>query len=361
MPDRVVTLSQFVLQQEREHPEASGEFTSVLLDIALAAKMINKAVVRAGLVDVIGGTGQTNVQGEKVQKLDVFAHETIMRVLASTGQLAVVASEEDEDIVPVPKGAPIGKYVVNFDPLDGSSNIDANVNIGTIFSILPRLTRTGHGTLEDVLQAGRRQLCAGYVLYGSSTMLVYTTGDGVHGFTFEPSIGEFLLSHPSIKTPERGHIYSVNEGNYARWMDGVKRYVDWLNMSDQATNRPYSARYVGSLVADFHRNLLYGGIYLYPGDLKNPHGKLRLLYEAAPLAFVAEQAGGCASDGSRRIMELPPSAVHQRTPLFLGSPLDVRECEQFIQDKHPAIHAERRAGDGLRTSVLGTRATSESS
>jgi len=349
MPGRIVTLSQFVLQQEREHPEASGEFTSVLLDIALAAKMINKAVVRAGLVDVLGATGDINVQGERVQKLDVFAHETIMRVLGSTGQLAVVASEEDEDIVQVPEGAPIGRYVVNFDPLDGSANIDANVNIGTIFSILPRLTRSGRGTLEDVLQAGRRQLCAGYVLYGSSTMLVYTTGDGVHGFTFEPSIGEFLLSHPNIRTPARGRIYSVNEGNYARWLDGVKRYVDWLKASDSATGRPYSARYVGSLVADFHRNLLYGGIYLYPSDLKNPHGKLRLLYEAAPLAFVAEQAGGAASDGSRRIMELPPSALHQRTPLFIGSPDDVRECEEFIQDKHPAIRAERRGGQPLPT------------
>ncbi len=194
MINRAVTLSQFVLQQERDHPEASGEFTSVLLDIALAAKMINKAVVRAGLVDVLGATGTTNVQGERVQKLDVFAHETIMMVLGSTGQLAVVASEEDEGIVPMPDGAPIGKYVVNFDPLDGSSNIDANVNIGTIFSILPRISRKGHGTVEDCLQAGRRQLCAGYVLYGTTTMLVYTTGDGVHGFTFEPSIGEFLLS-----------------------------------------------------------------------------------------------------------------------------------------------------------------------
>jgi fructose-1,6-bisphosphatase I len=348
MPQRAVTLSQFVLQQERAHPEASGEFTSVLLDIALAAKMINAAVIRAGLVDVLGATGETNVQGEKVQKLDVYAHQTIMRVLGSTGQLAVVASEEDEDIVQVSEGAPIGKYVVNFDPLDGSSNIDANVNIGTIFSILPRLTRSGRGTLEDVLQAGRRQLCAGYVLYGSSTMLVYTTGDGVHGFTYEPSVGEFLLSLPSIRTPARGRIYSVNEGNYARWSDGIKRYIDWLKMTDPDTNRPYSARYVGSLVADFHRNLLYGGIYLYPGDARIPNGKLRLLYEAAPLAFVAEQAGGAASDGTRRIMEIAPATLHQRTPLLLGSPEDVRECESFVQDRHPAIHTERRGGSAAR-------------
>lgn len=339
---RAITLSQFVLQQEREHPEASGEFTSVLLDIALAAKMINKAVVRAGLADVIGATGDVNVQGERVQKLDVFAHETIMRVLGSTGQLAVVASEEDEGIVPMPDDAPIGKYVVNFDPLDGSSNIDANVNIGTIFSILPRITRKGQGTIEDCLQAGRRQMCAGYVLYGSSTMLVYTTGDGVHGFTYEPSIGEFLLSHADIRTPKRGHIYSVNEGNYARWSDGMKRYADWLKVEDKATDRPYSMRYVGSLVADFHRNLLYGGIYLYPGDAKNPNGKLRLLYEAAPLAFVAEQAGGAASDGTRRIMDIAPSSLHQRTQLFLGSPDDVADCEAFLQGRHEGLNLERR-------------------
>jgi len=342
MIGRAVTLSQFVLQQERDHPEASGEFTSVLLDIALAAKMINKAVIRAGLVDVLGATGTTNVQGERVQKLDVFAHETIMNVLGSTGQLAVVASEEDEGIVPMPDGAPIGKYVVNFDPLDGSSNIDANVNIGTIFSILPRISRKGHGTVEDCLQAGRRQLCAGYVLYGTTTMLVYTTGDGVHGFTYEPSIGEFLLSHPNIRTPERGRIYSVNEGNYAKWPVGVRRYVDWLKAEDKATGRPYSARYVGSLVADFHRNLLYGGIYLYPGDAKNPNGKLRLLYEGAPLAFIAEQAGGAASNGSQRIMDVAPASLHQRSPLFLGSPVDVRECEEFISGRHEALSAERR-------------------
>ena len=295
MGERGITLAQFVLQQERLHPEASGQFTSLLLDIALAAKMINKAVIRAGLVDVLGETGETNVQGERVQKLDKFAHETIMKVLGSTGQLAVIASEEDEDIVQVRDGAPIGRYVVNFDPLDGSS-----------------------------------------------TMLVYTTGDGVHGFTFEPSIGEFLLSHPNIRTPKRGHIYSVNEGNYVSWSEGVKRYVDWLKCDDKATGRPYSARYVGSLVADFHRNLLYGGIYIYPGDKKNPNGKLRLLYEAAPLAFVAEQAGGAASNGCQRIMEMAPSALHQRTPLFLGSPEDVADAESFVQEKHSHVTSERR-------------------
>src|SRR5262245_39142631 len=345
---RSITLSQFLLQQEREYPGASGQFTGVLTDIALAAKMINREVTRAGLVDILGYTGSENVHGEKVQKLDRFAHDVITRVLGSTGQLAVLASEEDEEIIPVPGGQPVGKYVVNFDPLDGSSNINANVNIGTIFSILPRLTRKGSGGLADCLQPGYRQLAAGYVMYGSSTMLVYTTGDGVHGFTFEPSVGEFLLSHPEIRTPDRGHIYSVNEGNYCKWEDGVKRYVDWLKMDDAATGRPYSSRYVGSLVADFHRNLLYGGIFLYPGDRKNKEGKLRVLYEAAPLAFIAEQAGGPASDGRRRIMELEPRSLHQRTPLFLGSPKDVVECEAFVQNKHEAVTADRRAVNHVR-------------
>ena len=349
MYSRAVTLGQFLLQQERLHPEATGEFTSVLMDIALASKMINREVIRAGLTDVLGYTGAQNVHGERVQKLDRFAHETIYRVLGSTGQLAVLASEEDENVIQVPEGQPVGKYVVNLDPLDGSSNINANVNIGTIFSVLRRVTRKGAGTLEDCLQSGRRQLCAGYVMYGSSTMLVYSTGHGVHAFTYEPSVGEYLLSHPEIKTPRRGRIYSVNEGNYIHWSDGVKRYVDWLKIDDAATGRPYSARYVGSLVADFHRNLLYGGIFLYPGDRKNPNGKLRVLYEAAPLAFIAEEAGGAASDGQRRILDLEPRALHERTPLFLGSAEDVAECESFVQNRNPAITAERR-GNGVRAS-----------
>jgi fructose-1,6-bisphosphatase I len=348
MPDRAVTLSQFILEQERQHPGATGEFTNLLNDIALAAKMINREVIRAGLVDILGYTGSQNVHGEKVQKLDRFAHEVIYRVLGSTGQLAVLASEEDENVIPVPTGQPVGKYVVNFDPLDGSSNINAGVNIGTIFSLLPRVTRSGSGTAEDCVQPGRRQLAAGYVMYGSSTMLVYTTGDGVHGFTFEPSLGEFLLSHSDIRIPERGKIYSINEGNYFRWDDGVKRYIDWLKLDDGASGRPYSARYVGSLVADFHRNLLYGGVFLYPADQKNPHGKLRLLYEAAPLAFIVEQAGGAASDGARPILDIEPKALHEKTPLILGSPVDVKEAEQFIQNTHPAVTVERRVVNHVR-------------
>ncbi|HTM58641.1 MAG TPA: class 1 fructose-bisphosphatase [Candidatus Udaeobacter sp.] len=342
MYSRAVTLAQFLEQEERKHPEATGEFTSVLMDIALASKMINREVVRAGLVDILGYTGGQNVHGEKVQKLDQFAHQTITRVLGSTGQLAVLASEEDEDIINVPEGAPVGKYVVNFDPLDGSSNINAGVNIGTIFSMLPRITRRGGGSLQDCLQPGVRQLCAGYVMYGSSTMLVYTTGHGVHAFTYEPSIGEYLLSQTEIRIPKRGHIYSVNEGNYSQWTDGVKRYIDYLKVDDAATHRPYSSRYVGSLVADFHRNLLYGGIFLYPGDRKNPSGKLRVLYEAAPLALIVEEAGGLATNGEKRILDLSPHELHERTPLFIGSPDDVRECETFVQGKNPAITMERR-------------------
>ncbi|TMQ71707.1 MAG: class 1 fructose-bisphosphatase [Candidatus Eisenbacteria bacterium] len=348
MTQRSMTLSQFILQQEHRHPESSGEFTRLLIDVALAAKMINREVTRAGLVDILGYTGAENVHGEKVQKLDVFAHEVIARVLGSTGQLAVLASEEDEDILSVNENRAPGRYVVNFDPLDGSSNINANVNIGTIFSILPRVTRSGPGGLQDVLQPGIRQLAAGYVMYGSSTMLIYTQGNGVHGFTFEPSLGEFLLSHPLIRTPPRGRIYSVNESNYFQWSEGVKRYVDWLKQPDGSSGRPYSARYIGSLVADFHRNLLYGGIFLYPPDQKNPSGKLRLLYEAAPLAYIAEQAGGAASDGHQPIMQIAPSELHQKTPLILGSAEDVRDCELFMQEKHKAVTAERRMSNPVR-------------
>jgi len=348
MYSRAVTLSQFILQQQRLHSEATGEFTHLLNDIQLAAKMINREVIRAGLTDVLGYTGAQNVHGERVQLLDLFAHQTISRVLGSTGQLAVMASEEDEDVIPVPKEIPAGSYVVNFDPLDGSSNINAGVNIGTIFSVLPRVTNSGPGTLEDCLQCGKQQVCAGYVMYGSSTVLVYTTGQGVHGFTFEPDVGEFLLSYPDIRSPERGRIYSVNEGNYAKWSKGMRRYVDWLKEEDEPTGRPYSARYIGSLVADFHRNLLYGGLYLYPGDLKNPSGKLRLLYEAAPLAFIAEQAGGAATDGKKRIMDIVPERLHQRTPLVIGSRRDVEECMQFMGDKHPGTKRDRRVRSEVR-------------
>ena len=333
MPEGPVTLSQFILAGERRHPAASGEFTGLITDLAVACKVINREVVRAGLTELLGDEGSRNVHGEKVQRLDRFAHDVVHRALAHNGQLAVCASEESEDIIPATDAHPPGKYVVNFDPLDGSSNIAANINIGTIFSILPRVTGEGPGTVRDCLQAGDRQVAAGYVLYGSSTMLVYTTGDGVHGFTFEPSIGEFLLSHPNITTPERGRIYSVNEGNTARWDAGLRRYIDWLKADEPSDGRPYSGRYVGSLVADFHRNLLYGGIFMYPSDTGHPGGKLRVIYECSPLAFVAEQAGGAASDGHGRVMEIVPETLHERSPLFIGSTHDVATCERFLRER----------------------------
>ncbi|MBM3308416.1 MAG: class 1 fructose-bisphosphatase [Candidatus Eisenbacteria bacterium] len=327
-----MTLSQFVLAEERRHPGASGEFTGLITDLAIACKVINREVVRAGLTDLLGWDGVRNVHGEKVQRLDAFAHEVIHRALAQTGQLAVCASEESEDVIPPHEGCECGKYVVNFDPLDGSSNIDADVNIGTIFSILPRVTGCGPGTVEDCLQPGGRQVAAGYVIYGPSTILVYTTGEGVHGFTFDPGIGEFLLSHANVRMPERGRIYSANEGNAAGWAPGVRRYVEWLKASEPSDGRPYSSRYVGSLVADFHRNLLYGGIFMYPADSAHASGKLRVLYECSPLAFIAEQAGGAATDGRRRILEIVPRTLHERTPLFIGSRRDVRECAGFMAE-----------------------------
>lgn len=330
---RVVTLERHIMEQERRFPAATGEFSNLLTQVCLAAKIIRREVTRAGLVDIIGSLGAVNATGDVQQKLDVFAHETIIRALDHTGQLYAVASEESETIVPVPDHHPRGKYVVNFDPLDGSSNIDVGVSIGTTFSILPRVTQEGEPSERDCLQPGVRQVAAGYVMYGSSTVLVYTTGQGVHQFIYDASVGEFLLVQENVRVPARGKIYSVNEGNAERWEDGIKRYVAWLKMEDPATNRPYSQRYVGTMVADVHRTLFKGGIFFYPGDRKNPHGKLRYLYEAAPLAFLAEQAGGAASDGVRRIMDIQPTTLHERTPLFIGSVEDVRIAEEFVQGK----------------------------
>jgi fructose-1,6-bisphosphatase I len=328
----VVTIERFIIEQERQLPDATGELSNLLYDVALAAKIISRNVRRAGLADILGEQGTTNVQGEMQQKLDVFANETIRNSVQHTGRTCVLASEEDEEPVPVPPGRPVGKYVLLYDPLDGSSNIDVNVPIGTIFSIHRRLTpEGGPGTLEDCLQPGRTQVAAGYVLYGSSTMLVYTTAQGVHGFTLEPSIGEFLLSYPSIRTPEIGRYYSVNESNWNRWTLPMHRVVAAFkngSLEDGITAR--NARYVGSLVADFHRNLISGGIFLYPADTKSPHGKLRLLYEAAPLAFVAEQAGGAATDGTGPILDVEPRALHQRVPLVVGSKADVEFATSIL-------------------------------
>ncbi|MFN7956211.1 MAG: class 1 fructose-bisphosphatase [bacterium] len=329
MPD-AMTLNRFILSTEHRHPGATGEFSALLSHIALAAKVIQRAVSHAGLVDVLGATGAVNVQGEEVKKLDVFANETMVRMFQYPGLLCTMASEEEEDVIPIGEGFPLGKYILNFDPLDGSSNIDANVNIGTIFSIHRRRSEAGPGTAADCMQPGRDQVCAGYVLYGTSTMLVFTTGEGVHGFTLDPSVGEFLLSHRDIRIPARGSIYSTNEGNYQLWSEGMRRYVDRLKTIDKANNLPYKARYIGSLVADFHRTLLYGGIFLYPADSKSPRGKLRLLYEAAPLAMVCEQAGGAATTGSERILDIVPNRLHQRVPLIIGSAEDVAEVERYL-------------------------------
>ncbi|MFQ5825265.1 MAG: class 1 fructose-bisphosphatase [bacterium] len=333
MIPKLVTIERHITETQRKFPQATGEFSALLNDIALAAKVIAREVNKAGLVDVLGFTGETNIHGEQVQKLDEYADSIIFKALDHTGRLCVMASEEQPNIIPIPEHLPCGKYALLYDPLDGSSNIDANVSIGTIFSIYRKISSGERGSLEDCLQQGMEQVAAGYIIYGSSTMLVFTTGNGAHGFTYDPSVGEFLLSHDTIKIPKRGKIYSVNEGNSERWEEGTKKYINYVKQMDKETNRPYSSRYIGSLVADFHRNLLYGGIFLYPADKKNPKGKLRLMYEANPLAFIVEQAGGYASDGQQRILDIHPEFIHQRTPLIIGSYENVKTAEAFIQGK----------------------------
>jgi fructose-1,6-bisphosphatase I len=327
---QIITIERHITEQQRRYPEATGVFSDLLYDIALVAKIIARETCRAGLADVLGLAGKTNVQGEQQMKLDVFAHEAMVRMNCYTGRLAVMASEEVEDIIPVPEEYGIGRYVLLFDPLDGSSNIDVNVSIGTIFAIYRRLRMDGAGALADCLQVGRRLVASGYVIYGSSTMMVYTTGQGVHGFTLDPTMGEFLLSHPDIRMPTRPKYYSVNHGCEQYWSAGVKRFTRWLQgMDEEAPRKPLSSRYIGSLVADFHRNLLEGGVFYYPADTRNPGGKLRLVYEAIPLAFVAEQAGGYASDGRRDILDVQPGSLHQRTPLFIGNRDLVERAEEF--------------------------------
>ncbi len=335
----LTTIEKFILEQESKFPEATGELSNLLYDIALAAKIIAAAIRRAGLVDILGGLGARNVQGEEQQKLDVFANETIKNCLKHTGRVCAMASEEDEDIIPIPPEYPAGKYAVLYDPLDGSSNIDVNAAVGTIFSIYRRVSMEGRGTVADVLQPGCKQVAAGYAMYGSSTMLVYTTGQGVHGFTLDPTIGEFLLSHPRIVTPRVGMYYSVNESNFGRWSKGIQAAVRGLKGERPDRLKPKNSRYAGSLVADFHRNLIAGGIFLYPADTKNPQGKLRLLYEASPMAFLAEQAEGSATDGVTRILDIVPRSLHQRTPLVIGS----REDVGFVADTLREV-AERQSG-----------------
>lgn len=323
---KITTVQQHILDQERLYPGATGDFTALLTSLTVAAKIISREVNKAGLAKIIGETGETNIQGEKVQKLDEFSQDTICRTMGHSGHVCVMASEESENIIPIPDGGTHGKYVLMFDPLDGSSNIDVNASIGTIFSVHHKISSGNEdGSLEDCLQIGTKQLAAGYFIYGSSTMMVYTTGQGVHGFTLDPSLGEFLLSHENIKTAPRGKIYSINEGNACQWDAGTRAYIDYVKGVDKADGRPYSLRYIGSLVADFHRNLLKGGIFLYPG----PKGKLRLLYEAAPLAMIVEQAGGAATTGEQRILEIVPTSLHQRVPLIIGSSKDVAQYQEF--------------------------------
>ncbi len=334
----IVTIERHIIEEERSHAGASGAFSNVLRDMALAAKVISRQVNMAGLVDILGKVGHRNVQGEAVQKLDVFAQDVIYRAMDHTGHLCCMASEEVEDFIPIPDKFPAGNYVLLFDPLDGSSNIDVNVSIGTIFSIQRRISGHERGSLEDCLQPGRRQLAAGYVVYGSSTMLVYTTGAGVHGFTLDPSIGEFLLSHENIRIPEPPtRYYSINEAYADRWSPGITRFVEELKGPETTrTGGGFSSRYIGSLVADFHRTLLRGGIFMYPADEKSPRGKLRLLYEANPLAFLAEQAGGRASDGTRDILDVEATELHQRTPLFIGSSTLVDRVEELLKGESAA-------------------------
>lgn len=330
---QISTIERVILDEQYTHPEATGVLTSLLYDLALAGKVIASKTTRAGLAEILGRTHEINVQGEEVKKLDRFADQTMIRLNDHTGRIAVMVSEEHPDILPIPSKYPVGKYVLLFDPLDGSSNIDFNIPIGTIFAIYRRISEEGPGTLEDCLQPGRDMVAAGYVLYGSSTMLVYSAGNGVHGFTLDPSVCEFLLSNRRIRIPGEPTYFSVNLGLRERWSEGVRRYSDYLQ-SLGGENKGLSLRYVGSLVADFHRTLLSGGIFYYPGDIrdtKRASGKLRLAYEAAPLAFIAEQAGGYASDGCQNILDIQPQTLHQRTPLFIGNRDLVEKAEEFIR------------------------------
>ncbi len=332
--DAFMTLEQFIIDQQGRFPHSSGAFSRLLRDISVAAKIVNRDIRRAGLVDIFGTTGQVNVHGEVQQKLDAMAHEEFVRALRRGGECCLIGSEEHAEAIPLrPNGEGDGRYIVLLDPLDGSSNVDVNVSVGTIFSIYRLPDDCDTPTLEAALQPGTQQVAAGYVVYGSSTMLVYTTGDGVNGFTLDPSIGEFILSHPNIRIPKTGTIYSINEGNFNSFEEGLRRFIRWAQEEDPETGRPFLTRYIGSFVSDFHRNLLKGGIYMYPATKKNPEGKLRLMYEANPMAFIVEQAGGRASDGHRRILEIVPQKLHQRTPLFIGSEALVSMVEAFLQGR----------------------------
>jgi fructose-1,6-bisphosphatase I len=328
-----LTLGRFIVQNQASHQGATEEFSSLLTQIGLVGKLIAQELRRAGLLNILGTTGETNVQGERVKKLDVIANDTFVKVFQHSGYVCALASEEMEKPISIPGNWPHGKYMLLFDPLDGSSNTDCNMPLGAIFSVL-KYDRTDRlPTEEEMVRRGTEQVAAGYLLYGASTMLVYTVGQGVYGFTLEPGIGEYLLSHEQIRIPERGKIYAVNEGNYLKWPAGTRKYIDSLKVVDKPNSRPYSGRYSGCLVADVHRILLGGGIYLYPGEIDKPDGKLRLLYEANPLALVVERAGGKASTGTSRILDVEPKKLHQRVPLLIGSRRDVEQAEAHIQGR----------------------------
>jgi fructose-1,6-bisphosphatase I len=334
----ITTLSEFIIERQAEFPYASGDLSRLLSDIGIASKIVNQQVNKAGLGDILGSAGKENVQGETQMKLDVYANEVFINYFRNGGEVCGIASEENDNFVAFQAQlSKRGKYVVLFDPLDGSSNIDVNVSIGTIFSIFRRTSSVGDlANINDFLQKGCEQVAAGYVIYGSSTMLVYSTGHGVNGFTLEPSIGEFCLSHPNMRIPEKGKIYSINEGNIKSCPEGVKSFIQYCQESDKSDGRPYSGRYIGSLVSDFHRNLIKGGIYIYPGTAASPEGKLRLMYECSPLAFIVEQAGGKASDGFRPVLGIQPKELHQRSPLFIGSRSLVEKAEAFMSNMDPA-------------------------
>lgn len=331
----ITTLNEFIIKRQADFPYAKGELSRLLHHVGVAAKIVNKKVNKAGLVDILGEAGELNIQGEDVKKLDIFANEQFIGAMRVSGECCAVASEENQEIITFDDGLALdGNYIFCMDPLDGSSNIDVNVSVGTIFSIYRRISPRGSkAELMDFLQEGTKQVAAGYIIYGSSTMLVYSTGRGVNGFTLDPSIGEFCLSHPDIKTPESGIIYSINEGNYVHFPQGVKKYIKYCQEIDPETSRPYTSRYVGSLVSDFHRNLLKGGIFIYPSTQSAPKGKLRLIYECNPISYIAEQAGAKASNGKKRIMELIPKDLHERVPFYVGSKNMVEKVEEFLQSE----------------------------
>jgi fructose-1,6-bisphosphatase I len=328
----LITLDQFIADQQALHEGATGAFSRIFRAMELGAKIVNRDVRKAGLVDILGELGSTNVQGEDQKKLDVIADETFINTLSRCGEICAIISEEQDHAYFVP-GGENSEYIVSMDPLDGSSNIDVNASIGTIFSIFKRKDVSRPAVTEDCLQQGTEQLAGGYFIYGSSTMLVYTTGNGVNGFTLDDGLQEFCLSHPDMKIPKDGKIFSINEGNSADFPAGVKNYVAWCKEKDKETNRPYGARYIGSLIADFHRNLLKGGIFIYPPTEKTPNGKLRLMYECNTMAFIVEQAGGMASTGKQRVMEVVPTELHQRVPLFIGSTNMVNQAVAMLQSQ----------------------------